>query len=589
MEPIFIKDLKLIQGAHQTDSLSTELLTPQNTLGDMLASESTAFIKSYGPGSSSTISMRGGNANQTLVMWNGISISNPMLSLSDFSLIPANLFNSSTLYEGGSTGINGSGAVTGFINLNNKFSYTGLNNILTFSKGCFGRNTMGAKHSYNYKKFSHSLNILYDEAKNDFKYRLNDKSQKTNTNAAFNNKALIYSAEYLINENSKLDFNVWQQNAFRQIPPTTTQSLSVANQKDRTARYLLNYFQSKGAVKIKGQLAYFNESNIYSDSLIQVYNKNKFERWHANTSLLYAFGKFSEFNVKVNFQKDKAESKAYETAQTNNLKSISAFWDHDIKNHSLSLGFLKEWNDISKAPLAPMLSFTSEWAERKYIQIVVSKEYRVPGLNDIFWRPGGNKDLKTEQGWNQEINFINSLENTDIIKIAFYHRVIDNWIQWTQAENSFLFKAQNIARVRSYGFTLKTEFRIKALKLEHNFNTQYAFTRSVNLVSIQNPKIEAGSQLFYTPIHKLIFNYSLHCDSWNLELMNAFTGATTGFNENMKAFHITDLKISKCIRISKLESTLTFNIYNIFNKDYRIIERRPMPGRHYNFSIQTKF
>ncbi|QQR94477.1 MAG: Plug domain-containing protein [Bacteroidota bacterium] len=69
------------------DSISLKQFNTES-LSDLLSAESGVLIKNYGPGSLASSSIRGGNANQTAVIWNGFNINNPMLGQTDFSIIP---------------------------------------------------------------------------------------------------------------------------------------------------------------------------------------------------------------------------------------------------------------------------------------------------------------------------------------------------------------------------------------------------------------------------------------------------------------------------------------------------------------------
>ena len=110
-----------------------------STLAEQLTREGGLFIKSYGPGSLSTLSLRGSNASQTAVLWNGINICSPMLGLFDLGLIPTFLVDEAIIQYGGSGAEQGSAAIGGAIHLNSKTKEEkGLEvNALT-SAGSFG-------------------------------------------------------------------------------------------------------------------------------------------------------------------------------------------------------------------------------------------------------------------------------------------------------------------------------------------------------------------------------------------------------------------------------------------------------------------
>ena len=106
------------------DTSFTKFSTP--SLADQLTREGGLFIKSYGPGSLSTLSLRGSNASQTAVLWNGINICSPMLGLFDLTLIPTFLIDQATIQYGGSGASLGSGAIGGALHLDSKTKSSGF-------------------------------------------------------------------------------------------------------------------------------------------------------------------------------------------------------------------------------------------------------------------------------------------------------------------------------------------------------------------------------------------------------------------------------------------------------------------------------
>ena len=109
-------------------------------LGELLGTASGMFVKSYGPGLSVTTAMRGGNASQTAVLWNGLSIQNPMLAQSDLSNLPVLFFEQAEVEYGGSSAMWGSGAIGGSVRIGSLPPVNkGLRIKLMCSAGSFGR------------------------------------------------------------------------------------------------------------------------------------------------------------------------------------------------------------------------------------------------------------------------------------------------------------------------------------------------------------------------------------------------------------------------------------------------------------------
>ena len=102
---------------YEPQKLDVEIIKQNITksLADLLSENSSIFIKSYGQGSLATASIRGAGASHTKVLWNGISLNNPMLGQTDFSLIPVFFIDRAEILKGGSSLISVGGALGGGI------------------------------------------------------------------------------------------------------------------------------------------------------------------------------------------------------------------------------------------------------------------------------------------------------------------------------------------------------------------------------------------------------------------------------------------------------------------------------------------
>ena len=91
-----------------------------DSFAELLTKHSSIFVKTYGQGSTATVSFRGTAASHTQVLWNGVNINNPMLGQVDFSLIPVWFVDQTELYHGGSSLQDGSGALGGEVSLSSR-------------------------------------------------------------------------------------------------------------------------------------------------------------------------------------------------------------------------------------------------------------------------------------------------------------------------------------------------------------------------------------------------------------------------------------------------------------------------------------
>ena len=111
-------------------------------------------------------------------------------------------------------------------------------------------------------------------------------------------------------------------------------------------------------------------------------------------------------------------------------------------------------------------------------KINVSKNYRVPTINDLFWQPGGNLDLVPESSYQldfgQEFNY-KSLG----AKLNGYYIKTKDMIQWIP-DNTGLFRPRNINEVINYGVEVEVFLKHNFAGHQFNLNSNYSYTVSEN-------------------------------------------------------------------------------------------------------------
>lgn len=148
---------------HHLHKIDTLIQNSQglNNIGQLLQNENSVFIKSYGPSSIATASIRGGNAGQTAVTWNGMSLRNPMLGETDLSILSTLLTDNIQVQHGGSTAMWGSGSVAGTIHLRNEAKFNGGSEAsVLFNNGSFRNNGFALLASYSEEQFATSTRLL---------------------------------------------------------------------------------------------------------------------------------------------------------------------------------------------------------------------------------------------------------------------------------------------------------------------------------------------------------------------------------------------------------------------------------------------
>ena len=90
------------------------------SIADVLAFNSSLFVKNYGRATLSAVSFRGTSPSHTQVVWNGMRINNPMMGMTDFSMIPSYFIDDASLLHGTSSVSETGGGLGGAVKLSTK-------------------------------------------------------------------------------------------------------------------------------------------------------------------------------------------------------------------------------------------------------------------------------------------------------------------------------------------------------------------------------------------------------------------------------------------------------------------------------------
>ncbi len=589
-----------IGGESETWTKSEIQSLSSNTIADLLHSETGIFIKSYGLGSLATSSIRGASASHTLVLWNGLPIHSPMLGLLDLSLLPSNIAEKVEVQYGGASAMWGSGAIGGSIALNNVADFSKKLKISSQSSlGSFGTRRQALQLGLGNERFQSLTKFNYDEADNDFLHEIHpDLPKHRQTNAHLLQYNFLQDIYFQINSNQRLSTHVWWQSSSRQIPPTIVQNESQAYQDDKALRLSVNWQKIKSKSVWNAKLGYFKEHLDYYDPQILLTALSDFSTW------------MGEFDAQFSIDKKEKHKLALGTMHSLNRAFAAGYQaKHPIEEYRAAIfgsyqGAFGDWTTQLSLrqeaiggkliPLTPVLAVERNIGKQLTVKAKISKNYRLPTLNDRFWQPGGNPDLKPESGWSEEATIAWIPQNKEQkisgrVALTGFNRNIHNWILWSRLEGQSFWSSNNIAEVWSRGLEARLQFAYQSSTILYQLKGSYHLTRSTNQVTLEFPKISAGQQLFYTPQDQFTASLSAYWRGFYAAYQHRFVGSSLGINEDLEAYHLGQLRLRYDWKFKKMGGNLSFAIDNIWNESYFVIERRPMAGRFFRIGLNFEF
>ena len=264
-------------------------------------------------------------------------------------------------------------------------------------------------------------------------------------------------------------------------------------------------------------------------------------------------------------------------------------------NWVANMNIRQGWSSDYKVPFTPSVGFEGDIMNWLAAKVSISKNFRLPTMNERYWEPGGNSELLPEISWNEEVSLI--ISNSKAEKAGEYELIftlfnsnIADWILWLPNNNTpDIWSPVNIQKVWARGLEIqgKTKYHIGNLNI--HTSASYAYTRSTNEEKINE---SYKKQLMYVPEHS--GNILIRCDIKNsfISYSHVFTGERYVLRDNsefLSAHNVGKLSLTHRIILNNYHITLLFDINNLWNKSYQVIQNYPMPGRSYKVSIIFKF
>lgn len=587
-------DQKIPQQYKKTafDSIS---MVESHSLSELIQQHSSVFIKDYGPSSLSSISFRGTGASHTQVQWNGVLLNSPMNGQVDFSLYPTIFFNQAELHHGAASLLDRNGALGGSVLLKNSQNFESKNTaFIKQSVGSFGAYKTELSTSFIQNKWLFETQLFYYTAQNNFEFK--NISKKGNPIEQQKNAEMlqygIQQGIYKQLKNGSFGGRIWLFDSDRNLAPAITKDSSSENQRDQSFRALLEYKQVKNKLSFTVTSGLIKDVLIYEDMSAKIYSKsNSYLLDNLINTNYYLNNKINIIN-NLNIRFETAESGGYSTTKQRTQGS----WMTGVTIHlgRVQLNVFNRFIALNNVfnPFAPSVGGKIQLLKKEqlYLKANAGINYHYPSLNDLYWNPGGNPNLKPEKAEMTEAGFsyTKTTRNTELtLDVVGFYNYVSNWIIWLPTEFSY-WSPTNLKEVENKGFEATLALNTTLGKFTLKQNANYAYTASTNIKTNNELDNSIDKQLIYVPFHK--FNYTLGATYKNTSIYYnySYTGLrfiSTDNNWYMPAYFIHNASISQQIKLKKVKLTASFKANNLLNQDYQAIAYRAMPGRNFLFSI----
>ena len=556
-----------------------------STISEVLLQQSNTYLKKYGQGQLASISLNGFNAVHTDIRWNGIKINSPMLGQTDLNTLHIGTNNFLSITDQNTDNLSGS------LSLEQKFHYKDQNH-LTFhaSVGSFKNSSGFLSYLFSNSRLYSNTLVSYQGAKNDFSYKsplfLNETVKQINAETKQLNVEKIFG--YKLNARNQIKIFGKFFMSDRNIAPTIFETNGLQNQKDKMALGKIEWAHHYLNIKTTLNSAFIYQDMIYQFSPSNSAVKSKATSWQNNFSIRADFKENFRYIGTLSHELETGFSDHYSKLQKRNRIKLDNEVVYYVSYFSSSIGFSEVLIANKLSPFLPKakIEFTLYDLPANFkIGVDYSAKVRFPTLNELYWIPGGNEDLKTENSQNLKLLIFLSRKMKTVKfenRFEYFSIWANQFIQWKPSTNIYWIP-ENIGAVYSRGFNnhLSTAITFKKdISLDLSLN--YSFTRTT--------KTKQTEQLLYVPFTQVNLNTQLNSKWINFAFNHHYTSIRFA-NENntipLNKYYLLDFYANKTFQFkNKDELTLGAQLNNITNQTYYTVINRPLPGFNFNFSVK---
>lgn len=578
IDTIEVSAIKIDRSSTFTDIMSD--LLGKNTESALLLG-SGAYVRNYAPGQSSTMQIMGATSNQSSVLWKGIQISNPMLGISDISLLSLSLFDEShILYISSLEQM----TIGGQVSLENKAPRKQSLGI-TYRYNSMQNHIFSGFWTEARKNYSHKISWNGLRAQNHYKVDLGSSTYNMQY-AQQNSGQAIYDGFFQVKK-WLIQPSLWYVQSFRQIPASFGGNGNNDVQYDLQFRTQLALEKTFQYLDFKQQFAYLNDEIRFTNNFVDDLGvaHNFISQSTSGLKISKKLSLDSWWQVKATKGSHPSFSESAGLLIQSNLVNTLKF-RHKNYHFNVGGGYIYQNSFSRKHSLLPSIELRYK-SQKQSFQFQFQRAVRFPTLNDLYWSPGGNPNLLPEDAWKLTGGYGIRIRAIRLRSLVYY-RQTKNLIQWIQV-GSF-WGPENVSQVQSYGVQFILDYKLSLTsKLGLNLSQHYYYNRSINTNS-NSPFFK--KQLIYTPLHKITSSITLDGIKWKWESSGIISSARFTSQDNSQVldpFLLLDSQFSyELVKKGDQKLMATIAIQNITNTIYQHQAGFYQPQRQFEIGLSFK-
>lgn len=558
---------------------------PVRSINEVLSYISGVDVRQRGPfGTQADISIDGGLFDQTLILLNGVKISDIQTGHLSMNLpVSLDAVERIEVLKGPAARVYGINALTGAINI---ITTTSKTNDLTVhvqsgtsfdskedgdGKGIYAGGTAQAVLNAGTADFRHLLSLGYGRS-NGMRY-----------NSSAEDKKVFYQSNYHFNESNDANLmlgyvdNRFGANGFY-AAPGDRESFEVVKTfigSIGTSNRLSDRFV------IKPRLSYRNNKDdyrYYRDDLSKARSEHETNAAALEiNSLLHT--DIGDFGFGVESRSEKIVSTNIGNHHRYNHGLYAEYKTEAIRNLYLNLGTYLNYNTQYGWEVFPGVDASYIIANKFKAAFNVGSSQRLPSYTDLYLKQVkniGNANLTPENAWQYELSF-RYFTTKAYLQASYFNRRIDQFIDWVSDNPEMIFQAQNLGDNKIDGVNISAGYKFSFSNDDRlNIDASYNYL---------NPKMKiyvdgiVSKYVLESLKHQAIIRASYQVSKLNIGLANRWVE-----RELNKPYFISDAKVG----YSFSSLNLYVDVNNIFNQSYKEVGSILLPKRWFSLGLKWR-
>ncbi|HTW90429.1 MAG TPA: TonB-dependent receptor [bacterium] len=564
-------------------------------VADLLQDMPSVMLKDYG--NLTTIGLRGANAEQTLILFDGVRLNSAQDNLFDLTLLPLSQAQRLEVVRGNNSALYGANSIGGLVNVLTPDPES-LGAKAVAGLGSFGRRYLEATHTNWSAPLGYVVTGSLSRTGDKFTYRDTMDSLHERINSGINSEDVmakgVYAqgphrvsllGEYGITRRGEPGPTSWPADSARMEEYRGIAHLAYDLQETDNSRLesRLYYHQSWLHYWDPDTLAWANDTHVTTMAGLNAQQTTHLAEWA--TAIVGLEGAREQFRSSAIGTPQRLTGSGWAEARLNwlgfDIVPMARYdWLDDSRQEPDSMLTRSRTRVIN-----PKLSLSYSASSWLNLYASVGRSFRAPTFNELYWPADpwtkGNPNLKPEWATSVDLGVSARYESLLSGRLGLWHSSLTDLIEW-QPDSAYVYRPVNLDTATITG--AEVEFCLGARHAGLDGNATYMLARS------------HGMDLIYRP--RLSFGVSPWA-GWGIAEMTCdvrYTGSRyttpdtlppSGAN-SLPSYLLVDVGLAVSPTFGHIGTALRGGVRNLFDRQYEVMRDYPVPGRNWYAEIELK-